>query len=151
MGRGDLDVSLKTMFRARGETQRLNIADALGRHAYADHGLETEFSMAIGAVRHCLKVRNTYAHCNWYDDHSGQLAFVNLEELAEISALVKDLTSLTAHHVDVPLLAAQEAYFVYADALAAWVNYEGRVRAGTLSNLTLAKPKPMRQPPLHIP
>src|SRR4051795_4185228 len=78
--RDDFDAVLKAMFRPRGETSRIDIADALGRHFYHDRGLGTEFAMGIGAVRHCLKIRNQYAHCVWYDDKSGKLAFVNLEE-----------------------------------------------------------------------
>ena len=92
---------------------------------YSDRLLATEFGMAVGAVRHCLKIRNQYAHCVWYDDHSGKLAFVNVEEIAKDNTKLKDLTSLTILHVDVPFLQAQEAYFVYADELLAWTNHEG--------------------------
>src|SRR6516162_3349233 len=79
--RDDFDAVLKAMFRGRGETARIDIADALGRHFYDDRGLATEFGMAVGAVRYCLKIRNQYAHCVWYDDNSGKLAFVNVEEI----------------------------------------------------------------------
>jgi hypothetical protein len=85
--RDDLDAILKAMFRVRGETARIDIADALGRHFYDDRGLGTEFAMAIGAVRHCLKIRNQYAHCIWYDDYSGKLAFSNIEESPRIIML----------------------------------------------------------------
>jgi len=71
---------------------------------YSDRLLATEFGMAVGAVRHCLKIRNQYAHCVWYDDHSGKLAFVNVEEIAKDNTKLKDLTSLTILHVDVPFL-----------------------------------------------
>src|SRR6266849_11095561 len=43
--RDDFDAVLKAMFRARGETQRIDVADALGRHFYHDRGLGTEFEM----------------------------------------------------------------------------------------------------------
>jgi hypothetical protein len=69
--RNDFDAALKALFRTRGETQRIDVADALGRQLYCQHNLGTAFSMAIGALRHCLKMRNQYAHCNWYDDRSG--------------------------------------------------------------------------------
>jgi len=59
--RDDFDAVLKAIFRVRGETARIDIADALGRHFYDDRGLATEFGMAVGAVRHCLKIRNQYA------------------------------------------------------------------------------------------
>jgi len=149
--RDDFDTALKVMFRDRGETRRVNIADALGRQHYASLKLETEFSMAIGAVRHCLSARNLYAHCNWYDDNSGQLAFVNLEELAKEKALVADLTSLDIRHTDVPTLQAVERFFVYTDALLIWVNYEGRHRAGKMKAQPLPKPPAMKEPPLSLP
>jgi hypothetical protein len=57
--RDDFDAVLKAMFRARSETSRIDIADALGRHFYHDRGLGTEFEMGVGAVRHCLKIRKT--------------------------------------------------------------------------------------------
>src|SRR5262249_20474915 len=78
--RGDFDAVLKSMFRTRSVRQRIDIADALGRQPFHHYKMGTPFAMAIGAVRHCLNIRNQYAHCNWYDDNSGHLAFVNLEE-----------------------------------------------------------------------
>ena len=66
----------------------------------------------------------------WWDDYTGRLAFANLEDLAARKRPVRDLGKLKPHHVDAALLDAQEAYFVYADRLLAWVNYEGRARDG---------------------
>lgn len=85
------------------------------------------------------------------DDKSGKLAFANLEEIAKENAYVKNLDELTIFHVDEPLLADQEAYFVYTDELIAWVNYEGRQRAGKIGSSPLVKPKQPTQPPLHLP
>jgi methionyl-tRNA synthetase len=147
--REDFDSVLKVMFRARGETQRIESADALGRQFYFDRQLGGDFEAAVGAVRHCLKVRNQYAHCQWYNDNSGKLAFVNLEELAQHNKRVHDLLSLKVFHVDVDLLATQEAYFVYADSLLAWINYEGRVRDKKIEVNPLTKPVPLKQPRLH--
>jgi hypothetical protein len=79
----DFNATLKAMFRIRGETARINVGDALGRQVYHKLGLGTDFEMAVGALRYCLKIRNQYAHCNWYDDWSGGLAFVNVEEIAK--------------------------------------------------------------------
>jgi hypothetical protein len=151
MVRDDLDAALKTMFRARGETQRISIADALGRNYYRDHKLGTDFEMVISAMRYALKIRNQYSHCIWYDDNTGHLAFVNLEEVAEANDRVTDLGDLTVSHVDLPLLKAQEAYFIFVDRGLAWANHEGRRRAGTLSNHTIVRPRQMKRPPLHIP
>jgi hypothetical protein len=149
--RDDFDAVLKAMFRLRGETSRIQIADVLGRHFYHDRGLGTVFEMGVGAVKYCLKIRNQYAHCVWYDDKSGKLAFVNLEEIAEGNTRLKDLGSLTVLHVDVPLLMAQEQYFVYADELVAWTNHEGRFKDGKINTNALQKPPQPRRPDLNIP
>ena len=90
----DFDTVLKAMFRARGETARIDIADAFGRHYYDALNLGTEFAMAISAVRYCLRIRNQYAHCAWWDDKSGRLAFANLEDIAKGHSFLKDLATL---------------------------------------------------------
>jgi hypothetical protein len=144
---GDLDTILKKMFRIRDETRRINEAEKLALGEYQQLKLATDFQKAISIVRYCLKIRNQYAHWVWWDDHSGRLAFANLEELAARKRPVKDLGKLKPHHVDAALLAAQEAYFVYADRLLAWVNYESRAREGRLKGGNpLIKPKPVRKP-----
>jgi hypothetical protein len=128
--RQDLDVVLKTMYRVRGESQRLQIADAFGRLDYEAVGLRTEFEMGMGAVRHCLKMRNQYAHSVMWNDNSPQLAISNLEELAALNVEIVDLRGMNLHHVDLPLLQAQFAYFEYASDLLTWVLQEGNRIAG---------------------
>jgi len=148
--REDFDAVLKTMFRIRGETNRINIADALGREHYAVHNLETDFAEAIKAARFCLKIRNQYSHCVWWSDNSGKLAFANLEEVAKGDELVGSLKDLTAYHVDEPLLRAQEAYYLYTNDLIGWINYEGRLKAGKLSANLLSRPVVLKPPLLHV-
>ena len=149
--RGDLDTVLKAMFRARGEKQRIEVADAFGRQHYQNLGLGNEFATAIGAMHHCRQIRNQYAHCIWWDDLSGRLALANLEQIAQQNALVADLHGLVPYHVDVPHLRAQEEYFDYTDELLAYVNFEGRHRAGKLPIQDRVLPAQRPQPPLHIP
>jgi hypothetical protein len=74
-----------------------------------------------------------------------------LEEIAKDNTRLKDLRSLTVLHVDVPLLMAQEQYFVYADKLLMWTNYEGRLKDGKININTLQKPPPPQLPDLNIP
>jgi hypothetical protein len=151
VARVDFDAVVKAMFRARGETQRIDIADALGRQLYHLAGLGTDFDMAVSAVRYCLRIRNQYSHCNWYDDRSGRLAFVNVEEIVKSNQLITGFDNLTRHYIDVPTLEAQERYFSYADALLTYANYEGRFRAGKLPKQIFDKPTQSTQPPLHLP
>jgi hypothetical protein len=146
-----LDAALKVMYRARGETARINVADALGRPYYASLGIGTEYERAIGAMRYCLKIRNQFSHCIWWDDRSGRLAFADLEELADLNVVVTDLRGLTTLYVDIPLLEAQEAFFVNTDSLMLWINYEGRRRAGQPSTPGQPAPRQIPRPPLHIP
>jgi hypothetical protein len=152
MGRGgDLDTVLKKMFRIRGETRRINEAEKLGQPDYHRLELGGDFQKAVRVVRYCLAIRNQYSHWVWWDDYSGKLAFANLEDLARRKRPVRDLTKLKAHHIDAALLDAQEAYFVHADELLAWINYEGRARDGKLKGgNVLPKPKPLKKPRLRL-
>jgi len=148
--RDDLDTVLKVMFRTRGETQRIDVAVALGRQHYRDLDLGTQYEMAVGAVRYCLRIRNQYAHCIWWDDNSGQLAFANLEEVAKENERLVNLKGLTVHYVDIPLLQSQLAYFEYADSLLKWTNWEGRARAGKQTIPNRIAPVQIEQPSLYI-
>ena len=148
--RDDFDTVFKAMFKARGVTRRIDIADIFGRHHYRNLRIGTQFETAISAVRFCLKIRNQYSHCTWWDDLSGKLAFANLEEIAKKNAIVTDLTSLATRHVDVHVLSQQKLYFEYTDNLLTWVNYEGRRRAGKPSTPRQQAPKQLKRPPLDI-
>src|SRR5215467_1486180 len=120
------------MFGTRGESKRITVAERLGLPEYQRLNLADDFKKALRVMRWCLKIRNQYAHWVWWDDYSGKLAFANLEELAARKRPVRNLTKLRAHHVDAALLGQQEAYFVYADELLRWVNFEGSGRSGRL-------------------
>jgi hypothetical protein len=144
--RGDFDTVLKAMYRSRGETQRVEIADAFGRQAYRALGLGTQFEMAIGAVRHCTKIRNQYAHCVWWNDNTGQLAFANLEEIAKLHELVESLMGAGVRHVDCEILQTQFAHFQYASDLLIWVLHEGNKKANRPALPNLVCP-PTRMPP----
>ena len=148
--RQDLDTVLKAMFRARGETQRLEIADAFGRQIYRAVDLGTQFEMAISAVRYCMKIRNQYAHSAWWNDNSGQLAFANLEELAKLNGEVTDLHGMTVHHVSVPHLETQFAYFEYSSDLLIWVLQEANRRTGRPAFPASNQPAALAPPPLFL-
>ncbi|MCF8706763.1 hypothetical protein [Rhizorhapis sp. SPR117] len=60
----DRDVAFKSLFGIRGETARIDIADNLMRRRYKEVGLGDDYGEAIGSMRHCLKIRNQYAHCH---------------------------------------------------------------------------------------
>jgi hypothetical protein len=149
-GGGTLDSVLRKMFRIRSESKRIKEAESVGLQHYGKQRLVGHFRKAIEAMRHCLAIRNQYAHHIWWDDYSGKLAFANLEELAhKPHVVIKDLGDLTAFHVDQTLLESQEAYFVYVDEYLAWINYEGRARLGKIPRNMLDLPKRPPKPRLQ--
>jgi hypothetical protein len=151
MGSGDFDTTLKRMFSIRGETRRILEGELLGEPHYKLLKLDSVFRSAIGSMRHCLKIRNQYSHCAWWDDWSGQLAFANIEEIAILKIKLTDLQHLPVSHVNEALLSEQEGYFAYVDQLLVWINYEGRFKAGKLSSRIVARPLRRKQPPLRLP
>jgi len=150
VARDDFDTVYKAMFKERGESRRITMADTFGRQDYHKMGLGTQFEMAISSVRYCLKIRNQYAHCIWYNDYSGSLAFANLEEGTESNKAVHDFKELTIRHIDISTLGLQEQYFEYTDSLLTWVNFEGRRIAGKPSRHQGQAPKQLQQPPLYM-
>ena len=148
--RGDLDLALKTMFRGRGNSQRIDIADAVARQLYIHLNLTTEFDAAITAVRLCLRIRNLYAHCTWWNDNSGQLAFTNLEELAKGDSVVSNLHALTVNHVTILHLQTQFSYFEYTDQMLVGVLQEGNRRAGRPAHPGITIPPAMTAPAITL-
>jgi hypothetical protein len=146
----DFDTAFKAMFSVRGESRRIDTAERLGLPAYVPHGLDTDFLAAVAAMRHCLLVRNQYAHWTFWDDNSGALAFANLEDLAKVTAPLSDLGALGVFHIDAALVQAQETFFVYVDRYLAWVNYEGRFLSGLINRSLPNKPTPLPFPALRL-
>jgi hypothetical protein len=150
MARDDMDMVIKAMFRPRGETQRVEIADAIGRAPYRLLRFETQFSEAIAGMKHCLKIRNQFAHCNWHVA-ANRLCFIDMQEIAEKNALITNLGGLTFHYMDAVLLKRQETFFQYVADCLIYLNFEGRVRAGKLPSHGFVAPKKVQPPPLYIP
>ena len=146
----DLNSTLKSMFRVRGETNRIDIADALGRVPYTAVKMTTEFDTVIAAMRQCLRIRNRYAHAFWHDPDQGKaLCYVSLEELAKEADEVRDLTALTFYYIDEPLLLKQEAFFEYTRALINYVNHEGQFQTGKFKQRIFPLPTPVPPPPAY--
>lgn len=149
--RDDFDMVFKAMFRTRGETQRIDIADAIGREVFKNENLETPFSEAIGAVRYCLKIRNQFAHCYWSDDFGKRLEFVEMEETAKANAHTSDVSLLRPRPIDLPTLKSQEAYFVYTRDCFMSLADEIRARGGKSPKNPFQAPKKALRPPLYKP
>ena len=146
--KGDLDLVLKAMFRVRGEAQRLQIADGLGRRQFLELGLADYFDRLIDAMNHCRKVRNQYAHTQWHNV-GDQLCFVALEALAKQKDRIVDLSTVEFYEIDRALLCVQEDYFVYVEDLIAYTNYEARTRIGAIERNPIPEPQSLPKCRLH--
>jgi hypothetical protein len=146
---GDLDTVLKAMFGKRGETQRINTADRLGKPAYENLGLGSCFGSAIDDMKFFLNIRNFYAHSLWHDDNTGYLSFVNLEELATVPTVITNLIGLAIRQLDITILILQEEYLDFVDQSITFLNYQGRYLTGDLASNPVSAPVPRARPPLY--
>jgi hypothetical protein len=147
---GNLNAVLKPMYSARGESKRINRAEALGLPHFSQRHLTPHFQHAKAVLRRCLQIRNQYAHWALWDDNSGKLAFADLESLGKLKRPVNDLRKLRTFHVNAALLAEQEAYYIYFDRYISWLNFEIRMRSGALRRNILPKPKRIKRPRLKL-
>jgi hypothetical protein len=106
---GDQDRAIRTIFRVRGEDQRIQTADALMRSAFEDAGLREPYCDMIADLGWCKATRNRYAHCHWYDTTEEGLCFIDLEAWAKKNVPLK----FKKYRLNLPLLEQQEAYFRY--------------------------------------
>ena len=149
IARDDFNAALKTMYRVRGESQRILLADALARERFRSLGLGTQFEMVVGSMHHCRKIRNQFAHCAWYGDASGSVTFASLEEMAERHESFVGFDALPVRRVGLGLLQMHEAYFEYVDAVLVWLQHEAKVLLGKATSNPFERPKQLDQPPLH--
>lgn len=81
---GDEERAVRAIFRCKGETARIDVADALARPIYEAAGLGGAYTEALGAVRLCKTIRNQYAHSHWVADE-GMLKFADIGDAAHKS------------------------------------------------------------------
>lgn len=148
--RDDYDAVFKCLFRVRGETQRVEIADALGRHLYHEIDLGTEFEMTFGAIRHLLKIRNQYAHAHWLANETG-MSMVDMEELAKSTVYADGEGRVSLHRVTPEIVERQEQYGNYVNSQIDWLTHEARIKKGKTTVNKVRKPRQIAPPPLHRP
>ncbi len=136
----------RILFRVRGESARIEVADAIARPAFAKIGLGGKWGNAIGAVRQCKNIRNQYAHCHWRKFDDGVLRFINLDDEA---AAAEGPLIVDAIPLRLDLLHEQRAYFLYALDWLYYLEEEFKKQAGRPSSHAQAEPKSIAAPPLY--
>jgi hypothetical protein len=146
-GMGDSTVAFRAMFRMRNESQRLDLAEALIAPAIKHYKLTAEFAHALGAIRHCRKIRNNFAHCHWHHtDDPPALRYCNMEEAAQATGTE---TILHFKPASEKLLTDQVSFFGYCSDWFAYIHHEMEVRAGRLESHDWLKPKVRSLPSIH--
>jgi hypothetical protein len=148
---GMLNTVFKVLYRLRSTSSRIDAADALMQSAFDKAGMTKEYQIALDMVRHCLKIRNQFAHCNygdWTPNPKAGLFFADLQVSAESP------TGGFEHalrHIDAPLLQLQEAYIDNTMEWLEFINHELAVKQGRLESHAWPRPPEQDQPPLHNP
>lgn len=143
----DLDTVLKVMYRVRGETQRIMIAESLGFQTFKDLGLDSDFKLVISCLKFCVKLRNQYAHSIFWNDLGDRLVFSDLEALAKSNNKLTDVRGIQKRYIDVDLLRSQLDYFEYVSDFLMFLLNEGLKKKGG-NGLQLTKPSTRGQPEL---
>ena len=151
---GNYDASLKALYSVRGEEKRIKKADRMMKVQYVNAKLAIDYKQTISDMQWCRKIRNQYAHCQWYYTPVDGLCFVDLETTSLSSIPIE---SIESHKVqaDLQLLQRQMDFFVYvrrrfwylADACRRYIAMQKP--GARLSNPIYANPPRVARPPLH--
>ena len=142
----DANTAFKTLYRVRGEEQRILIADALMRSVYEKASLKVPYCEAIADVGWCKAIRNQYAHCHWVDfDKGNGLHFVELEN----GAKKPNIGTVQFKLVSVETLEQQDLYFAYVHACLMYLEHKLLSLAGKPPTWPAELPKKLDRPPLH--
>ena len=145
-----IDIAIRTLFRARGEQYRIEVADALMRPYFDMAGFVGQggpYNDAIADLMHCRKIRNQFAHCHWsVSKRTGGLCFVDLQTTAKTSS---GPTTIEELEIDAALLTRHEEYFRYVQRCFWHLAEEMKIHLGKLHSRAFKLPKKLERPPLY--
>ena len=128
----------------RTETGKIDIAVALAKDAMKEQGLGAEFEIAVRYLRHCLTIRNNYAHAHW-GEFQGELKFMKAD-----GAFERPLKPIQWKAITLDLVKQQEAFF---ENTRKWLLYLVLTLEARYENQIpyLNTPAEMQLPNAHIP
>lgn len=143
----DMDTAVRILYRLRGAQSRLDVGDAILRPVLTELKLKGQYMQWLGAIRHCKRIRNQFAHCAWLAEH-GRLYLADFEESANSA---EGVTGLQFHGVDLPLLEEQHSFFLYTLDVSLHLLAELRYRMDRRRRHKLLPVKSRAVPSLHNP
>lgn len=143
---GDLNTAARILFRVKGESARIDVADAIIRPAFQKNDLEKKWENTIGAIHFCRRIRNQYAHCHWqlWED---KIRFLNFDR--DVRTPSGELI-LKLHRIDGALLKAQSIFFEYTLDWLYFLEKEHQKRLGKIVSHSIEQPKMMAAPALYL-
>lgn len=145
----DLDMTFRKIYAIRGANNRIDKAKKLGEKGFDDLDLGDDFAWAIRGLNHCVKIRNQYAHCTFWNDNTKQLAFSNIETLAKTSEPITDLRGIDIKHLDISTLQQQINYYDYVSDLLIWILKEANSKRNLPFHPCVTKPQRLPEPALY--
>jgi hypothetical protein len=142
----DQDMGLRAIYRGRSTGGRIDLADVLTRPAILKAEFLPQYEEVLSALRHCLKIRNQYAHCHWSPGQDG-LFFTNLEDAASRA----EGFEFDQKHVDLKLLTEQESFFDHTRMLLLSLGAMFDFKTGKSNSPGSPKPPARQLPSLHNP
>jgi hypothetical protein len=142
----DVMTAVRTLYRVRSETMRMEIGDALIRPRIAEQSLTQMYEEARCAMRQCKSIRNNYAHAQWIS-HDGTLRFGNLDAAAKGH---HESGKIDFRPLALPTLQRQYAYFAYTGHALLWVSDQYRIKTGQERSVQGEIPKPKKLPVVSL-
>jgi hypothetical protein len=138
---------LRTLYRIRMTSVRVDTAYNLATPFYESHGLSEGWANSHAMVIRCLQIRNQFAHCNWGDHQEGGLFFADLQDAASRPSGL----DYQWRHVDCPLLERQEAFFACTLEWLRFMESELAIKQERPRYPAWPKPPEQAPPPSHNP
>lgn len=140
---GNTEKAVKSLYRLRSESNRLELADALLTPDLRSKPFGGHWNEAYSALKCCKRIRNQYAHGHFISDE-GLLRFGDMDEA---SASKAEKFNIQMRPIHLETLKTQLAYFEYAHHLILWLADQVRLDSGQSRMIEQKVPKPRRVPP----
>ena len=136
---GNRQAVLEALHKVTSEQARIEMANSLAKHVLKELELSAKFGECIGAITHCRKIRNQYAHAQWMS-YNGFLHFLRAENVN----FNRPFEEIKWKSTSIGVLKDQLSYFEYARECLVWIEHKLAVPGKALQ-----WPQHMRQPPLQ--